>query len=247
MILSNLPSFFRAGPGLFQALGFIIITMISAPVLAINNATHIAITNTVKDFLTQKVTARYNVQPEINIRRLDPRLQLKPCDTPLTASVRRGSKLAGITSVAVSCTGKNTWKIYVQADVAIMLDVVVADTMLERGQVVSEGDLKLESHDIGGLQQGYFDNAGKAAGMIARRMIKPGDLINSQMLKRAYMVKRGESVFLVVETSGSPVQMKGKAMGNAVKGNTVRVKNLSSKRIVEGVATAPGIVTISLN
>jgi len=247
MTLNKLSGFFKTVPGLPHTLGFIIITMISAPALAMDSATHTAITNTVKDFLTQKVTARYDVLPEINIRRLDPRLKLKPCDTPLTASVRRGSKLAGITSVAVSCTGKNTWKIYVQAEVAIMLDVVVADAMLERGQVVSEGDLKLESHDIGNLQQGYFDNTGKIAGMIARRTIKPGDLINTNMLKRAYMVKRGESVYLIVKTSGLQVQMKGKALGNATKGNTVRVKNMSSKRVVEGVATAPGIVTISLN
>ncbi|HED15781.1 MAG TPA: flagellar basal body P-ring formation protein FlgA [Gammaproteobacteria bacterium] len=247
MTLSKLSGCFKTEPGLYRALGCVILAMISGPALALDSDTQIAITNTVKDFLTQKVTARYKTQPEITIRRLDPRLQLKPCDTPLTASIRRGSKLAGITSVAVSCTGQNSWKIYVQAEVSIMLDVVVADAMLERGQVISESDLSLEPRDIGNLPQGYFDNAGKIAGMIARRTIKPGDLINSHLLKRAYMVKRGDSVFLVVKTSALRVQMKGKALGNATRGSTVRVKNLSSKRIVEGVATAPGIVTISLN
>lgn len=256
MTLSDLSGYFKTGPWLCRVTGSIlashilagsILLAISGSAQALENNTQIAIGNTVKDFLTRQVVSRYKSQPEITVRRLDPRLQLKPCKLPLTASVRRGSKLAGITTVSVSCTGQSNWKIYVQAEVTIVLDIVVADAMLERGQVISEGDLTIEPHDIGNLPQGYFDDTGKIAGMIARRTIKPGDLINSHMLKRAYMVKRGESVYLVVKTPGLQVQMKGKALGNATKGNTVRVKNLSSNRIVEGIATAPGVVSISLN
>ena len=247
MTLSDLSGYFKTGPWLFRIPGCILLVTLSAPALALDSSTQTAIRNTVQDHLTQKVVSRYKTQPEITVRRLDPRLTLKPCKQPLAASVRRGSKLAGITTVSVSCTGQNNWKIYVQAEVKIVLDIVVADAMLERGQVISEGDLAIESHDIGNLPQGYFDDTGKVAGMVARRAIKPGDLINSHMLKRAYMVKRGESVYLVVKTPGLQVRMKGKALGNATKGNTVRVKNLSSDRIVEGVATAPGVVSISLN
>jgi len=247
MTLIDLISYFKASTWLYRMLGFTLITMLSGPALALDTTTRNAIQSTVQDYLTQKVISRYKTQPQVTVRRLDPRLQLKSCNKPLVASVRRGSKLAGITTVSVSCTGQNSWKIYVQAEVKVLLDVVVADEMLERGQVISEGDLIVETHDIGNLPLGYFADTGKVAGKLTRRAIKPGDLINSQMLKRAYMVKRGESVNLVVKTSGLQVQMKGKALGNATKGNTVRVKNLSSNRIVEGVATAPGVVSISLN
>jgi len=252
MILIDLLTYLTTGLRHYRVIGYVLpgsflLAMTAGPALAIDSNTQAAIRDTVTNYLTQEVLSRYKTQPQVSVRRLDPRLQLKPCNQPLTANVRRGSKLAGITSVAVSCTGENNWKIYVQAEVKVILDIVVADAMLERGQVISEGDLAIESHDIGNLPQGYFANMSKVAGMITRRAVKPGDLINSNMLKQAYMVKRGESVSLIVKTPGLKVQMKGKALGNATRGNTVRVKNLSSNRIVEGVATAPGVVSISLN
>jgi len=252
MILIDLLTYLKTVPWHYRMLrdvlpGSILLAAISGPALALDSNTQTAIRDTIQNYLTQEVVSRYKTQPEVTVRRLDPRLQLKACNEPLTASVRRGSKLAGITTVAVSCAGQNNWKIYVQAEVKVLLDIVVADAMLERGQVISEGDLAIEPHDIGNLPQGYFDDTGKVAGMITRRVVKPGDLINSNMLKQAYMVKRGESVSLVVKTPGLQVRMKGKALGNATRGNTVRVKNLSSNRIVEGVATAPGVVSISLN
>lgn len=238
---------YKSGSWLYRLLGCSMIAIASGSALALDHATQSAIRTTVHDYLTQEVMTRYQHQPEITVRRLDPRLQLKACNQALKAEVRRGSKLAGLTTVSVRCTGKNSWKIYVQAEIKVLLDIVVADAMLERGQIISAADLKVEARDIGNLQQGYFDDTGLVAGMIARRTIKLGDLINSHMVKRPYMVKRGESVFLVVKTPGLQVQMKGKALGNATKGNTVRVRNLSSDRIVEGVATAPGVVSISLN
>ncbi len=239
--------FLRFRPNLGRTLASLVLAIAAAPVWALDRTTLTNIHETIKDYLAQEVVSRYQTEPDITVRRLDPRLKLKACDQPLQAELRRGSKLVGTTSVAVSCNTGNRWKIYVQADIKVILNIVVADAMLERGQLISDQDLKLEAHDIGSLPQGFFDNTGQVAGMMARRTIKPGDLINSHMLKRPYMVKRGESVNLIVQTPGLRVQMKGKALGNATKGNNVKVQNLSSKRVVEGIAVAPGVVSISLN
>jgi flagella basal body P-ring formation protein FlgA len=39
--------------------------------------------------------------------------------------------------------------------------------------------------------------------------------------------------------------MAGKAMSDGTKGKRIRVKNNSSKRIIEATVTAPGVVTVS--
>ena len=51
---------------------------------------------------------------------------------------------------------------------------------------------------------------------------------------------------MVAEVGKMEVKMNGMALSDASLGQRIRVKNSSSKRVVEGVVDAPGIVRVNM-
>jgi flagella basal body P-ring formation protein FlgA len=81
-------------------------------------------------------------------------------------------------------------------------------------------------------------------GLTASRPISAGAFLTNQYLVVAKAVQRGQSVTLVADTGGMSVRMSGKALSDALVNQRVRVQNLSSGKIVEGIARSEQIVEI---
>ena len=203
-----------------------------------------ALREAARAYLEQAVRERHGVQARVRVRQPDPRLRLKACDGPLEAYLSRGSRLTSHTTVGVHCRGTQGWSLYLQAEVAIRKPVVVTKRLVKRGESLDAASLTLETRDIATLRGGFFDKPEQVAGMLARRDLTPGTPITAPSVKAPYMVRRGEQVTLENSQGSIRVRMRGKALSNAIRGATVRVRNLTSKRIVEGVAVAPGLVRV---
>jgi len=63
-------------------------------------------------------------------------------------------------------------------------------------------------------------------------------------LLAAKAVQRGQSVTLVADLGGMSVRMAGKAMSDGLINQRVKVQNLSSGKIVEGIARSEQVVEI---
>ena len=66
------------------------------------------------------------------------------------------------------------------------------------------------------------------------------------MVQLPLSVRRGQRVVLVARAGGLVVRMDGKALASAAVEGVVRVQNRQSKRIVEGVVRAGGIVDVPM-
>ena len=64
------------------------------------------------------------------------------------------------------------------------------------------------------------------------------------MLDEPLIIGRGDEVDIRVNRPGISVTMKGTAMGRAREGETLRVKNNRSGKIVTATAIAPGLVQV---
>jgi flagella basal body P-ring formation protein FlgA len=104
--------------------------------------------------------------------------------------------------------------------------------------------LRVEQHDIPELPQGYMDDPTVVVGLTASRSISSGAVITNQFLLGAKAVQRGQSVTLVADAGGMSVRMAGRALTDGLVNQRVRVVNISSGRIVEGVARSEQIVEI---
>jgi flagella basal body P-ring formation protein FlgA len=71
-------------------------------------------------------------------------------------------------------------------------------------------------------------------------------VLTPAMLAAVPLVSRGQQVTLEAQTDGVHIRMGGEALAEAALGQRVRVKNLSSERVVEGVVRSDEVVEVSL-
>ncbi len=194
--------------------------------------------------LAERLAGRFEEAPRIEAGRLDPRLRLARCTVPLEAFLPPGGREIGSTTVGVRCNGDKRWTLYVPVKVTVFTQVVVAARSLPRGQLLSASDLSLARRDLARLPQGYFRDPAEVAGQQLKRNVTAGQALTPALLKAPRTIRRGERVTLVAGGNGVEVRMPGIALNNAARGETVRVRNVSSKRIVLGVVAGPGLVQV---
>ena len=205
-----------------------------------------AILEAARQFMETYSANLHETPAEITMGRLDPRLQLAACEQPLETFLPTGGRTLGNTSVGVRSTRPKPWTLYVPATVNIYKQVVVATDALPRGTLLGRNQIKTAKRNLAKLPQGYYVNPQELLGMKLKRNISGGLPLTPAMVEAPQVVKRGQRVRLIAKISGITVSMPGKALANASAGDHIQVKNLSSKRIVEGVVTASGEVKVGI-
>ena len=186
---------------------------------------------------------------EIRIARIDPRLRLPACQVPLRVVLPTTRPPIGKLNLRVVCEGpaqRKPWRIYVGARVAEYRRVLVSRAYLARNESLREHDLVNEERDVSMLPRGYYQHADDVVGMVVKRPIPAGRIINPDMIRPPLLVRRGESVSIVARRDGLSVRMAGKALGDGALGSTVRVRNTRSRRIVEGRVSGERQITIDI-
>jgi flagella basal body P-ring formation protein FlgA len=198
----------------------------------------------IRDAVIEFVTAEHvdgaklQVQPDS----IDTRLRLVHCSTALHAFWAPGSKTVGNTTVGIRCKDVKAWKLYIPTRVRLMQPVVVANRALSRGQRLEAQDLRIEHRDVGDLRRPAVRDPAQVLGYRVHRPIPPGRVVDAAMLSAPVLVERGRRVRLAVRTQGMDISMSGQAMEDGALGDTVKVRNTSSRAIVEGVVTGAGTV-----
>ena len=91
-----------------------------------------------------------------------------------------------------------------------------------------------------------MDDPTATVGLTASRPIASGAVITNQVLLGAKAVERGQTVTLVADAGGMSVSMQGRALTDALVNQRVKVENLSSGKVVEGIARSQQVVEIIL-
>ena len=76
------------------------------------------------------------------------------------------------------------------------------------------------------------------------RMLAGKPLMNGDV-RAPRLVTKGSLVTMVLKTPHMVLTSKGKALGHAAKGETVKVMNTQSKTVIEGEVTATGMVWVT--
>ena len=209
-----------------------------------NSESLTSIINAVQQFLENQHEINQHSKFTINIGHLDSRLRLSACGQKLETYLSPGGKLSGKTSVGVRCHGPKPWALYVPVTINIIDSVFKANRHLPKGHVIREQDIVSVEYNLSLLNYGYFNKKEDLLGKQVKRRLKQGKVISPNQITEPLMVKRGEKVSLISKSNHFAIRMSGEAMMNGVYGDRIRVKNTSSKRIIEGTVTRNGEVTV---
>lgn len=208
-----------------------------------------SISATARAFVMQRLEARgaAHAQPaRVEVGALDPRLQLATCDVPLQAFAATAGALTGNTSVGVRCQGPKPWMLYVPVTVQAYGTALVSARPLTRGAQLTENDIKLTSVDLTLLPADYLTDPHQALGKTLKRPVADGAPLSAGFLEASRVVRRDEQVTILAQADGVEVRMAGRALSDGAAGERVRVRNLLSKRVVEGIVTGPGTIQVQM-
>ena len=177
---------------------------------------------------------------------IEPQLQFDKCSRPVKPVLASPQHMKDRVMIELRCQDPKPWHLYVPVRIVATSPVVVAAHAIVAGTVVKATDLKIEEHDVSELPLGFLDDPAIADGLIASRPIAGGAYLTNQQLTAPKVVQRGQSVTLLADAGGISVRMAGRALSDGLMNQRVKVQNLSSGKIVEGIARSEQIVEIIL-
>lgn len=182
----------------------------------------------------------------VNVGKLDRRLRLKQCEAPVNVSLPSTSRRVGAVTVKVACEKGTSWTIYVQSEVERFGSVMVAKRGLHRGDIISREDIEPRRVSLGMVRGGYITKIENILDWEVKRTISIGKIVDPNSIRRQLLVKRGDIVVIIAKNRKFEVKMSGVAKSSGAKGDTVKVINQSSKKVVEGVVIGPGVVRVPM-
>ena len=180
---------------------------------------------------------------EVSAHRIDRRLQLALCNTPLETSANT-RQISQRVSVSVRCTDKPGWRLYVPVKVSAYLNTVTLRHSVPRGTILTAADLSAKKLPVSEVRGAYLGRIEDAVGKSLRRAGRAGKPLHLGILESPPVLRRGQETDLLVGFRGVEVKMQGTALANGSPGDLVKVKNVASGKTLEGIVTPEGWVRI---
>jgi flagella basal body P-ring formation protein FlgA len=174
---------------------------------------------------------------------LDARLRLAACASRLEALATAPRHAQSRVPVRVSCAAP-AWTVNVPVEIRRSHEVLVLRRAVGRGETIAPGDVITQTRTLPGLASPFVSGTGQLAGRLTRRPIPEGTALTADALSVALLIHRGQQVTLLAHANGFEVRAPGRAMADAAAHQRVRVQNLNSLKIVEGLADNDGVVRV---
>jgi flagella basal body P-ring formation protein FlgA len=123
------------------------------------------------------------------------------------------------------------------------IDAVSVDHPVERGEVLKLSDLVMTRRPK--AEGPAFAEPRAAAGLAARHQLRPGQPLHETDLMKPAIVQRNDTVTIVYELPGLSLTLRGQAQDTGALGDTINVANTQTKRVVQGIVTGPGRVSVT--
>lgn len=177
---------------------------------------------------------------------LDPRLRLALCTTTPEAFLPNGMNLGPRATVGVRCTQNAPWIVYVAVAIETEAAVLVLNKPVARSTPVVAADVEVSVRRLPGLSSGYLSDVAQLAGNSAKSDLAAGVILAPGMLQPTTIIHRGQQVTVLASIGGMQVRTEAIALSDGSLNGRIRVKNLASAKIVEGIVDTSSSVHVDL-
>jgi flagella basal body P-ring formation protein FlgA len=182
----------------------------------------------------------------ISASTLDPRLRLRACDLPLEAFSSNTASIGARTTIGVRCTATAPWTLYVSVAVEVEVPVLVLRRALARRARISHTDVEPQLRRMPGSATNFVSDVASLQGHSLRRALPAGAALTIDVLAPDILVKRGQQVTLIASIGGIEIRAQGQALTEGGAADRVRVQNVASNKVVEGVVESDSVVRVGL-
>jgi len=172
------------------------------------------------------------------------RTQLHTAHASPTLSIRLRSATKTHLYLRISAVPQSDKSEQLEATVHVkrMAYRVIALRTIDKEERIRADDLERVLRADNGNRQ-YVETPKEAAGMFARQKIRKGKALKYYNLHPEYLVAKRERVKLLFHSGAIRIELMGLALENGGKGDEIRVKNVSSKKVLKCKVIARHTVT----
>lgn len=175
---------------------------------------------------------------------LDPRLSLSPCLEPVRVKPTHANWLRRRSHLNASCTNPS-WSLIIGLELSLYRDVLVARTPIPKNEPL-EGMSEFAQMDILSLHSGYLDSEDSIKGKVAKRHLTMGQVLSPHLLKAHVLVPRNALVQVKAQIGTISVTSQGVALESGAFGDTIKVRNNRSKKVIEARVVRANVVEVLL-
>lgn len=151
---------------------------------------------------------------------------------------------AGRNGLEISCDSPR-WKQNIAVQLHIYKEVAVLAKPANAGHKINARDITFIRHDIGASSKDFYTKPSQVIGQQLKRSFKVGTLLTTDMLEAPLLIKRNDMVSIVLSRPGIKIESKGIALENGQQGQSIRVRNIRSERVVTAIVKEQGLVEIN--
>ncbi len=123
-------------------------------------------------------------------------------------------------------------------------DVPVIGRNLERGMLIAPEDIKIVRVNLNSQPTGVVEEFEDLIGRRVTSRIQAGEPVRANQIDIPPTVERGAVVTMIFRGNGIEATATGKALADGLKGETIVVQNLKSKRIIRATILSPQEVEV---
>lgn len=179
---------------------------------------------------------------EVMVRVPSGAAHLEACVEPLEIDAATGLAFGNIQR-RIQCHAMG-WSMFVRARVKVTVSIPVANRAMRRGELVSRQDLQWQSITLSSSDRNLMTRIDEVVGRQVIRRIRRHRAIQVQNLSAPLWVNIGDKVIIEARSNGFYANMQGEALESGGEGQGIRVKNLSSGKVITAYPTAKGRVEI---
>ncbi|WP_239481938.1 flagellar basal body P-ring formation chaperone FlgA [Zestomonas insulae] len=143
----------------------------------------------------------------------------------------------------VSCSDPAGWSVLVNSQATVFVPALFASTVIERDQPIGAAQLATQELNVGKAPRGFYQRRDDVIGQTAKRRIRANQPLSPGLLIGPVVIKRGQQVRVVASQDGIQAETQGEALRDGRPGEVIKVRNLSSEKVIEAKVLEAGVVS----
>ena len=135
-------------------------------------------------------------------------------------------------TVHFDVNGKFFKRVWVTATIEVLAEVVITKKPLGRYKPITEDDIELLKMDLANLPSGVITDPEAVLGKRTKRAIGAKTALRADLVEFPPLVKRGDVVVIIAESSGLKITALGQVKKRGRLGERIPVMNYDSKKIL---------------
>ena len=200
------------------------------------------IENFAKTFVEKQLTPAPDAKVEVVVSTIDPRVQIKPCESPLQANIPENHNGRNV-NIKISCADSRPWQIYLPVKIMTTVPVLVATENINKGTRLENSNIGIVYQPQNRIRGESLNQANLVLGGRAKRSVSKGTPITRRNI---CIVCKGDSVTIIAQSDDFTIRTTGIALKDGNIGEQIRVKNKQSGKTITARISAINKVIIDL-